>query len=54
MKFNLNINVNQAENGFVISINSGGAQKHFIAKTLEEVKKTLEDFISALEVKSNG
>lgn len=48
-KTNIVINMFQAENGFVININSQGAQKHFIAKGLDEAVTILSDFVNALK-----
>ncbi len=54
-KIQINIQITQAENGFVVIITGNGAQRHFIAQDITGAAKTVTDFCAALkDAKPNG
>ncbi len=47
-KVNLNMQVTQAENGFIVQITGMQQQKHFIAADMPAAGKIVVDFMTAL------
>jgi hypothetical protein len=49
-KFNMAIQFNQVEDGFVMTVNAMGQQRQFVSTDFPSAKEKLKTFVDALEL----